>query len=91
MFYDLRSTHSTMIAEFETREHFELDSHLLMALITISGYPASGKTRRAQQLKSFLERRLAEPTYEGPKFKVILLSDDSLNIKRHVYDGPSML
>ncbi|KAH8119074.1 chromatin associated protein KTI12 [Phellopilus nigrolimitatus] len=57
-----------------------------MALITISGYPASGKSHRADQLKTYLERRLQEPTYDGPKLKVTVLTDDKLNIKRHVYD-----
>ncbi|KAI5120338.1 hypothetical protein M0805_009414 [Coniferiporia weirii] len=57
-----------------------------MALVTISGYPASGKSRRASQLKTYFEQRLQEPSYDGPKLKVIVLSDDVLNIKRHVYD-----
>lgn len=59
-----------------------------MALITISGYPASGKTRRAGQLKSYFEKKLEDSSYEGPKLKVVLISDDTLNIKRSVYDGP---
>ena len=62
-----------------------------MALVTISGYPASGKTRRVEQLKKLLELKLQEPTYEGPKFKIVVLSDDSLNIRREVYDGTSVL
>ncbi|OCB89368.1 chromatin associated protein KTI12 [Sanghuangporus baumii] len=57
-----------------------------MALITISGYPASGKTRRANQLKTFLENRMNDPSYDGPKLKVTIISDDTLNIKRSVYD-----
>jgi len=57
-----------------------------MALITVSGYPASGKSRRATQLKMYLETRLQDPSYEGPKLKVALVSDDTLNIKREVYD-----
>jgi protein KTI12 len=58
-----------------------------MALITISGYPSSGKSRRALQIKSHLETRLADPNYEGPKFNVSLLSDDNLNITRDAYNG----
>ena len=58
-----------------------------MALITISGYPASGKTRRAEQLQALLERKLEDPSYEGPQLKVVVLSDDALHIKRDVYDG----
>ncbi|KAF7970384.1 hypothetical protein HWV62_24245 [Athelia sp. TMB] len=57
-----------------------------MALITISGYPCSGKTRRAQQIKSQLEQRLADPTYEGPKLKVCIVSDDTLSLGRNAYD-----
>ncbi|KAL5523665.1 hypothetical protein ACEPAG_7838 [Sanghuangporus baumii] len=57
-----------------------------MALITISGYPVSGKTRRANQLKAFLEDRMNDPSYDGPKLKVTVISDDTLNIKRSVYD-----
>ncbi|CAL1706625.1 unnamed protein product [Somion occarium] len=56
-----------------------------MALITISGYPSSGKSRRAIQLKNHLERRLRDPSYTGPKLKVQILSDDDLNIDRNVY------
>jgi len=59
-----------------------------MACVTISGYPSSGKTRRAQQLKSYLERRLANAAYEGPKLDVSVLSDADLNVDRAVYsDG----
>jgi hypothetical protein len=58
-----------------------------MALITISGYPSSGKTTRALQIKADLEKRLQDPTYSGPQLKVTLLSDDILNIDRSVYDG----
>ncbi|KAF8274607.1 chromatin associated protein KTI12 [Lactarius quietus] len=57
-----------------------------MALITFSGYPCSGKTRRATQLKDHLESRLAAPSYSGPFLKVIVLSDDSLNIDRDSYN-----
>ena len=60
-----------------------------MALITISGYPASGKTRRARQLKAFLEDQMSDASYTGPKLKVTVISDDTLNIKRRVYDGVS--
>ena len=58
-----------------------------MALITVSGYPCSGKSRRTQQLKTYLEHRLADPSYDGPRLRVSVLSDDVLNIDRSVYDG----
>jgi len=58
-----------------------------MALITFSGYPSSGKTRRAIQLKDHLDRRLADPSYSGlGGQKVVVLSDDSLNIDRSSYN-----
>jgi len=57
-----------------------------MALITFSGYPSSGKTRRAIQLKDHLDHRLADPSYTGQRQKVVILSDDSLNIERSSYD-----
>ncbi|KAI0786712.1 chromatin associated protein KTI12 [Abortiporus biennis] len=61
-----------------------------MALITISGYPSSGKTHRALQLKTFLESKLSEPDYisaGGRKFKVVIVSDDSVGIKKQDYDN----
>ncbi|EJU01920.1 chromatin associated protein KTI12 [Dacryopinax primogenitus] len=57
-----------------------------MACITISGYPCSGKSRRAHQLKSYLEQRLEDPAYEGPKLNVSVVSDTDLNIDRAVYN-----
>lgn len=66
-----------------------MDDHvrLGMALITVTGYPCSGKSKRAQQLKEYLESKLADPEYHGPTLKVVLLSDDVLNLSRSVYDG----
>ncbi len=58
-----------------------------MALITFSGYPSSGKTRRAIQLKDHLDHRLADLSCTGQRQKVVILSDDSLNIERSSYDG----
>jgi protein KTI12 len=58
-----------------------------MALITITGFPCSGKSKRAEQLKSQLESRIADPNYDGPNLKVVVLSDDSLNLSRTVYNG----
>ncbi|KAI6141576.1 chromatin associated protein KTI12 [Pisolithus thermaeus] len=57
-----------------------------MALITISGYPSSGKSQRAAQLKRHLGSRLADPSYTGPSLSVVLLSDDTLNIHRSFYN-----
>ena len=53
-----------------------------MALLTITGYPCSGKTRRVEQLKAFFASQLgAEPAY-----KIVHLSDDALHVPRSVYD-----
>lgn len=58
-----------------------------MALVTISGFPCSGKSRRAQQLKEYFESKIVEDTKPHIKsWKVIVLSDESLNIPRSSYD-----
>ncbi|KAA1471698.1 chromatin associated protein KTI12 [Dentipellis sp. KUC8613] len=57
-----------------------------MALITISGYPSSGKTKRASQIREYLEARLKDPEYTGPALTVRVLSDDILNIDRSAYN-----
>jgi protein KTI12 len=62
-----------------------------MALITISGYPCSGKTRRAEQIQTLLEQHLKDSNYEGPLLKVVCLSDDTLSLKRTSYDGESLI
>ena len=58
-----------------------------MALITISGFPASGKSKRARQIKDHLEQCLSDISYAGPELKVVILSDDVLNIDRNAYNG----
>ena len=55
-----------------------------MALVTIAGYPSSGKTRRADQIKADLEQRFQS---ESCKLKVVTLSDDTLNLSRDSYGG----
>ncbi|KAB5590746.1 Protein kti12 [Ceratobasidium theobromae] len=55
-----------------------------MALVTFSGYPASGKTHRAHQLKSYLEQKIQRDDNPNVKaYKVVILSDGSLNIPRN--------
>lgn len=58
-----------------------------MACITISGFPCSGKTTRTQELRNFLEQRMASSEYEGDKYKVEIVSDHSLDVSRSSYDG----
>ncbi|KAF8070212.1 chromatin associated protein KTI12 [Lyophyllum atratum] len=57
-----------------------------MALVTISGFPSSGKTKRAEQIRTSLEKYLAHENYQGPISKVAVLSDDVLNLNRSSYD-----
>lgn len=59
-----------------------------MALITVSGFPCSGKSMRVNQLKTYLEYKISSTLYDdGPLRKVLVLSDDTLQIERAVYDG----
>jgi len=55
-------------------------------LVTISGFPSSGKTRRADQLCASLQQYLQQDNYQGPISKVTVLSDDVLNLNRSSYD-----
>jgi protein KTI12 len=60
-----------------------------MAMITLAGYPASGKTTRAQELVEYLRTRLADPS-TPPSFarlKPVLINDESLSLSKSVYDG----
>lgn len=58
-----------------------------MAFITVSGFPSSGKSRRATQLYEFLSSKIQSPCYEGPFRTIEVISDDSLGLERSVYDG----
>jgi protein KTI12 len=58
-----------------------------MALVTISGYPCSGKTTRALQIRDAFEKRLSDDSYAGPVTKVVLISDDTLGLSREGYNG----
>ncbi|KAF8744944.1 hypothetical protein AX14_012769 [Amanita brunnescens Koide BX004] len=57
-----------------------------MALITVSGFPCSGKSTRVNQLKTYLEHKINSALYEGPLRRILILSDDSLQIERAVYN-----
>lgn len=52
-----------------------------MPLIIVSGLPTSGKSTRAQQLYDYLSKRVADS-----KYRLHLISDESLSISRTVYD-----
>lgn len=58
-----------------------------MAFVTISGYPSSGKSRRATQVHEYLLSKLQDPSYEGPFRTIEIISDDTLGLERMVYDG----
>ncbi|BGP50479.1 kti12, chromatin associated [Rhodotorula kratochvilovae] len=59
-----------------------------MAMITLCGYPCAGKTHRAQQLASYLEAKLADPSTppQHRARKVVLINDESLGLAKRVYD-----
>jgi protein KTI12 len=57
-----------------------------MACITISGFPSSGKTRRAQQLQLALNHKIENLGHETSVSAVEIISDDILNIPRSSYD-----
>lgn len=58
-----------------------------MALVTIVGYPCSGKSTRTAQLAKAFETHLSDPTYTGPRLNVVIVSDESSHVSRSVYDG----
>lgn len=53
-------------------------------MIIVSGLPTSGKSTRAKQLYDYLAARIAET--DPAKYRLHLISDDSLSISRAVYD-----
>ncbi|KAG5716758.1 Protein kti12 [Termitomyces sp. T112] len=57
-----------------------------MALVTISGFPCCGKTKRAEEIRAVLQGYLQDEKYHGPISKVVVLSDDVLNINRSSYN-----
>lgn len=52
-----------------------------MALVTISGYPCSGKSRRALQLRHLLERN---PAVTMP---INIVNEESLGVDVGAFDG----
>ena len=47
-------------------------------MITISGYPSSGKTTRSNQLSTLLAQRQSLP--------IVIINDESLGLKKSVYN-----
>ncbi|KAK3391752.1 chromatin associated protein KTI12 [Sordaria brevicollis] len=57
-----------------------------MPLILITGLPTSGKSTRASQLYDYLTERIASDPSTSSKFRLHLISDQTLSISRSVYD-----
>ncbi|KAI0534670.1 chromatin associated protein KTI12 [Xylaria digitata] len=59
-----------------------------MPLIIVTGFPTSGKSTRAGQLHTYLSERIknATPSGAAPKYRLHLISDQTLSISRSVYD-----
>ncbi|KAI0878434.1 chromatin associated protein KTI12 [Hypoxylon argillaceum] len=59
-----------------------------MPLIIVTGFPTSGKSTRANQLHTYLSERIKTATPSGatPKYRLHLISDQTLSISRSVYD-----
>ncbi|XXG96585.1 hypothetical protein Hte_002872 [Hypoxylon texense] len=58
-----------------------------MPLVIVTGLPTSGKTTRVKQLHSYLSDRIQESSSTTPsKYRLHLISDQTLSIQRSVYD-----
>ncbi|GAP86424.1 putative RNA polymerase ii elongator complex subunit protein [Rosellinia necatrix] len=58
-----------------------------MPLIIVTGLPTSGKSTRAKQLHTYLSERIkAAAPASPPKYRLHLISDQTLSIRRAVYD-----
>ncbi|KAG4216576.1 hypothetical protein PC116_g34943, partial [Phytophthora cactorum] len=58
-----------------------------MPLIIVTGLPTSGKTTRAKQLHNYLSERIADSSSPAAaKYRLHLISDQTLSISRSVYD-----
>lgn len=59
-----------------------------MAMVTISGFPSSGKSTRALELSKFFSQKIQESTLPSiKKLKILIINDESLNISKSSYDG----
>ncbi|RKP39280.1 chromatin associated protein KTI12, partial [Dimargaris cristalligena] len=56
-----------------------------MPLVILAGIPCSGKTRRAEELRVYFQKRLAD--IPGPERKIHILNDQSLGIAKSAYDA----
>lgn len=60
-----------------------------MALVTLVGFPSSGKSTRAQELSAFFAAKLALPTTPPAiaRLKTVVINDESLGLSKSSYDG----
>jgi len=52
----------------------------------VTGFPCSGKTTRAEQLRNHIQNKIKDEEYSGPLKTVVVINDDALNILRSSYD-----
>ncbi|ORY89047.1 chromatin associated protein KTI12 [Leucosporidium creatinivorum] len=59
-----------------------------MALVTLVGFPSSGKSTRAQELSAFLAAKLALPSTPPAiaRLKTVVINDESLGLDKSSYD-----
>ncbi|PLW05195.1 hypothetical protein PCANC_21265 [Puccinia coronata f. sp. avenae] len=58
-----------------------------MALVILSGFPCSGKTTRAHQIKEMLESKLAQEANDHVAMRnVAIINDELLGVTRSAYD-----
>ena len=55
-----------------------------MALITVSGLPSSGRSRRSQQMKDDFEARIQASPSSAPS-RVVIVSDQDTHVSRSAY------
>ncbi|KAJ2859839.1 kti12, chromatin associated [Coemansia aciculifera] len=60
-----------------------------MPLIMMTGYPSSGKSTRALELKQLFETKLAEPAQQHRRLTVQIIDDASLGVTHDAYSKPS--
>ncbi|KAJ2699658.1 kti12, chromatin associated [Coemansia sp. IMI 203386] len=59
-----------------------------MPLILMTGYPSSGKSTRAAELKRMFEKRLSQPENKHRRFNLHIISDISLGFDHQTYASP---
>ncbi|OLY82123.1 Protein KTI12-like protein [Smittium mucronatum] len=60
-----------------------------MPLVILTGYPSSGKSTRAQELKSLFLTKFSSDSFEKSPMNVEIISDESQGIPKTAYDGTS--